>query len=582
MDNILKITSEASEERAADSVYLEISCKNVPLLVNLAQSFLDNDHTDEAFLLAEHALREEAGNTDALRIILKAFHIKKDAEGAIDRVSALRYSGGDLSGVIEDVRRLLSMAASVHNEYFRQNRFEEALNLSRKLLHAFPDVEMFRNTALQDEFSMLEQAAEACKQRSDHAAEARHRFAIMEHPNNEKLHSVLRLSNVHRALSCLLLSDFDDEKRMMARQLVESIAAIPPVPPDAMPRYQFTYDTIYRLAAGSIDVDAIFGPPVEPRFWPSMDFVSSRGMPLEPSAIRAAIEEHGVEAIFFTAGSEPFFTRYTPTYVSSILAACDCNCLIMICMAGDPDHLVDLVRGFALDDPRVVFCVHDFQPEPEAYRIYSHGADDPSFIPGPYYAAVGLMGLGNMLRQFGTPMFITGIDTVLQNGVREILERSKGSDVVLNKWNTVDMQGQIVNSLVLAYPTDNALLFAGFVRNYLVDMLSRSVQPCATDQLVLLLAMHHLLANGTDPKIGFFAEFDINNHMLTQENYKFYVELKRKFVFLNIFASGAGEIALRPDEALETVGQGSDDDGGDGDPVAKEGPALPQHPLNGP
>jgi hypothetical protein len=58
------------------------------------------------------------------------------------------------------------------------------------------------------------------------------------------------------------------------------------------------------------------------------------------------------------------------------------------------------------------------------------------------------------------------------------------------------------------------------------------------------------MANGDAPKVGYFGEFDINNVMFTQTNYKIHIDLMRKYRFLNMFVSEPEERALRPENVV--------------------------------
>jgi hypothetical protein len=297
----------------------------------------------------------------------------------------------------------------------------------------------------------------------------------------------------------------------------------------------------------------VFGPPLSPLPHPALTFVSSNGAPIELAAISKLIQQKKVEAIFLAAASEGYFARYAQSYVSSILRACDCSCLVFVCISGPRHRLAEHVAKFGTHDSRVIYCSDDIDPEREKYSVYMINEADPSPIPGPYYASIGLLSL-HLLLHLATPIFVTGIDTVLQGGIRELIERCRDRDVVLNRHDTsVKLQSRLINSLVLVYPTEGAMIFARFLSNYLGSALQKTVQPSFFDQAALLMAKLHLEANCRPPKIGYFDKFDINNVMFNQTNVQGHRDLLSQFRFINIFSGGMGDAALSPKDIEATA-----------------------------
>jgi hypothetical protein len=125
------------------------------------------------------------------------------------------------------------------------------------------------------------------------------------------------------------------------------------------------------------------------------------------------------------------------------------------------------------------------------------------------------------------PIFVSDIDLLLQRGVKDLLDRYSGADVVLNE-NTVSANAgsRLTANLLLFNPTDNASRFLRFLRAYLQDFLSRAEVTRWIDQFGLMLARHHLLMHGKAPRIEYFdTAKDINNLMYPsyQENpYRFF------------------------------------------------------------
>jgi hypothetical protein len=119
-------------------------------------------------------------------------------------------------------------------------------------------------------------------------------------------------------------------------------------------------------------------------------------------------------------------------------------------------------------------------------------------------------------------VFVSDIDLLLQRGMKDLLERSSGADIVLNENSlSANAGSRLTANLLLLNPTENAGRFLRFLKSYLEDFLGRGEVTRWIDQFGLMLARHHLLKHGKTPRIEYFdTAKDINNVMYPsyQEN----------------------------------------------------------------
>jgi hypothetical protein len=103
----------------------------------------------------------------------------------------------------------------------------------------------------------------------------------------------------------------------------------------------------------------------------------------------------------------------------------------------------------------------------------------------------------------------------LQRGVKDLLQRCAGDDVVFNE-NTgnTNAGSRLTANLLLVNPTDNADQFLRFLRGYLERALGGAEVSRWIDQFGLLMARHHFTRHAANARIGYFdTASDINNVM---------------------------------------------------------------------
>jgi hypothetical protein len=396
------------------------------------------------------------------------------------------------------------------------------------------------------DFENLLQEVEACRARNAVEEELANRLAIFRHPQDTLRANAIRLQNIYDALSCIFYDwQTSRGKANLAKELLTAVSQMPDTASD-VPLEQYNalhrYERFYRMLISEVDVDAVFGAPYEASPWVHLDFFTSNGMPVDVHGLQATIERRGVEVIFFAGASEDYAMRYnmrhTKTLIYSVLKECDSSCLLFVCIASGNDCIADIAKRIGVNDERLIYCKDDYSEQPEQYMTCSP-SEDKLYENGSHrYPSMGFLNLGFFLETFKLPVFIFSLDTILRRGVQDLVTGFKGNDVVVNMIPKPSLGSQLVASLILIYPTENAMIFSRFFLNYLGKACLKSVQPKWLDQVVFLLGVHHLAVNGHDPQIGIFDEYDINNGMFTCHNLSAHRELFDKYRFINVFGTG--------------------------------------------
>jgi hypothetical protein len=138
-------------------------------------------------------------------------------------------------------------------------------------------------------------------------------------------------------------------------------------------------------------------------------------------------------------------------------------------------------------------------------------------VPVAHFQSVRFLQLGALLDKLKLPVFVSDIDLILQRGVKDLLQRARGTDVMLNEnTHNTNAGSRLTANLLLVQPTKNAALFLRFLRATLEKALGGAEVSRWIDQFALLLARHHLMRHVRNPQIGYFdTDSDINNVMYT-------------------------------------------------------------------
>lgn len=548
----------------------------------LAGAMLNDGRSQELLTIARYILNNKPDDLPALFFVAKALQVQAESEAALEYMARLVESGQSLTNfpfdLVAEVHNLLVSAVECHGRYIGSGKLQEALQLTENMIRVSPMAKAFVESALQisralgdkqkesvytqrihelnkAEHDQLQDLATRNHEAGRYDEELLNRIALFEHPYDLELHSAWRLQNIHAALGCIFSKPLDAERQQLAKRLIAAVPSpsdmITPEKSDMLGRF----DKFYRLSIDVIDVDAIYGAPVSNVDCTAMLFSDAYGCPLTVEMIRQRIKDQNIQAGFFAAGSKLYFERCANAYVTSILKNCDLNSLVFVCATGAWDTAQNVARFLGIEDDRLIICTDAFEDVPGKYRVFTHAdikEDDayPITLPINYYPSVGLLYLGDFIGELGIPMFLSGMDTVLQRGVKDLVESFYGADIVVNKSFGTHLSSTYINSLQLVYPTENAKIFASFLKKYL-GMATRNIeQPFAMDQFYLFMAIHHLIANGNNSRIECFGEFDINNCMFSADNIETYREHLKKHRFINIFNMGQGDKALHGSEVM--------------------------------
>ncbi len=546
---------------------------NPGFLRDLVAALWDHGRHDELLDVCTLILRDAPDDLPASLLSVRALAAQGRIEQALERLLAMRQRGLDGDEVVAELRAQLVAAAAVHGSCLQSGAFERAVQICDLLAQLCPGVFLFQKARLDtramlqrqhatelvrlhwEHLNALVELASACQQQQDMTAELQCRLDIYRHPLDGVRHSVFRVQNLAAALRLVLNIDtdvFDTERLCLARELLAAIRTVPvtPAADDGTDEGEpACWEHFQRRLLATIDLDTVFGPPVDMRPPLPITFVSSAGVPMDLPAVTARSRELDARVVFATSASEEYFFRYARTYVSSILAACDCNAMIFICLCAPQNQTLRIVSDLGINDPRLIYYSDNFDPNAQDFTIFRPSGGKPVSVPAAYYASAALLHMDHLLQHLRLPVFVTGIDTVLQRGVADLIERFRQADVVFNRAGPhFDLGCQLVNNLVLTYPTANGLLFVQFLKTYLGSHLAAPVQATFLDQLDLHMARHHVIRNGVFPVIGYFDELDINIAMFNRLNYRAHLDKMRSYRFLNMFVGAFVEERLTAED----------------------------------
>ncbi|MBF0613687.1 MAG: hypothetical protein G8237_10270 [Magnetococcales bacterium] len=334
---------------------------------------------------------------------------------------------------------------------------------------------------------------------------------------------VLHLQNLYHAISALILfADISPERTGQLQNLLHAGRQYDGYLLEGLDPAMLKTNHRFKELLVAMDLEVVLDPqpPVIP--WPNLLWVDGDGQEVPLATWRARAAQHGVELLFLAAMDEKYFTKYAKVYVEGLLAKSDMNGWIVLCIIGGGERLCSLVRSLGIRDERLMVCGHDPQPPIVDYR---------------YYGCMRFVLLETLLDTFAVPVLCTDVDLILTRGIREMLDRCAGFDVVFNENRaTMTIADRFVANMTLFHPTPLAKRMAAFLRLYIVRVMSRGLVSDFIDQVALTLARWHLLRHA-QPRLGRFHHFDINNYMFTSGNMEQFRTLSREYRFLSLYAN---------------------------------------------
>ncbi|WP_130470853.1 tetratricopeptide repeat protein, partial [Candidatus Magnetaquicoccus inordinatus] len=365
-------------------------------------------------------------------------------------------------------------------------------------------------------FSAHQVVVDDCIARQDRQAEIAQRIRLAR-LQPSAIPPAFRLQEIYMAISTLLLNKLDpaeqpliDEWRALAKEILQHN----PVP-ESDPLYRDTM--LYAVSIEAINSLALIQPlPTAPP-WPSLQFAQADGKAIELKTIRSRITKRKVEIIFYCAADPVYVRRHARRYIQSLIRSCDLSFLVIIQVIGGKELLPELGAEIAIADDRLLLAADQFDPASIQAYTWRNSEAKPIHSPLVYYQSARFLSLGNLLELFQRPVITTDIDQLLQRGMRDLLERTAGQDVIFHERpRGVKLADRLIANLLLVYPSAVGQLFARFMRHYLEwaiqDAEQRGSYPYFLDQSALVMARQHLWQM-SEPKIAAFERMDINTGM---------------------------------------------------------------------
>jgi hypothetical protein len=519
-------------------------------LRQLAQSLHQEGRAKDSLLLLEHAAAIKPGDAETLRPLAKMLSAQGRTIEAIEKLVELKAASTDMDALLGDIQAQAPAAIQRFNDHLAASDIETAERLAAALTTLIPrntallDAALSCNLALGRKDKAAEYAAALLSLDASHArarsllaecttpandadAEVEHRIALAFSAGSD-VHPLLRLRDIHDVASAILCRPLTSRGAAQIEQLLQGAQKITVSVPAGSDLAG--WERHYRLLLDAIDLPAVQGNTPETMPEPAIGLMTSSGVSLTWPAVRKTAAHLGAEAVFFAAADRAYVDLYGRWYVKSILAHCDVPCLIVLHVIGGTGALPAAAKSVGVTDKRLIFTSDGFDADGVTTGCYDTPPKGRIAKPVAHLQSMRFLRLGRLLRELKLPVFVSDIDLLLQRGVKDLLQRCAGADIVLNE-NTLSTNAgsRLTANLLLANPTDNAALFLRFLRSYLEKALSKSEVTRWIDQCALILARHHFSLRAGNPRLDYFdTNTDINNVM-----YKSYQE--HPFRFLSLY-----------------------------------------------
>ena len=503
----------------------------------LARSLYQEGRAKDALTLYEILQALQPNDGTILRELVRLLGEQGRTLEAIEKLNALKALGLDATVLLDDIRTQMPAALARFNAHVAANEVEQAEKYAAAMAGLVPanvallNAALSCNVALQRVDEARKYATAILRVEPDHAA-AR---AAVEAPatpviaaeitgidakvaaalTNTDLHPLIRLRDFHDAVSLILCEPLNDKRVAQIEQLLAAAQVLRvDVPADS----EFAgWEKHYRLALQAIDLKAVLAPTPKASREPGIELASASGQKLTWQAVQARARKLKAKAVFFAAADAKYVELYARWYIKSVLKYADVSSLIVVHVIGGAGHLKSIAKSLGVADERLILTGDRFDAASVRTKCYDTPPKGLIAVPVAHFQSVRFLRLGALLDKLKLPVFVSDIDLILQRGVKDLLQRADGADVMFNEnTHNTNAGSRLTANLLLVQPTKNAARFLRFLRGTLEKALGGAEVSRWIDQFALLLARHHLLRHGHKAQIGYFdTDSDINNVMYT-------------------------------------------------------------------
>lgn len=511
----------------------------------LAFSLDKEGRTKDALTLFELLQVVQPKDESILRQLARLLGEQGRTLEAIEKLRVLREVAPDAASIIDDIRAQMPAAMTRFNTHVAANEIEQAERYASGLADLVPGNVAFLNSALScnlalkrddaarryaDAILRIDPAHTAARALVDTkpvkapTIEAKIAAALTE----SDAHPLLRLRDLHDVISLILCGPLDERRIGQVKQLQAAARALKF---DLPPGSEWEgWEKHYRLALKAIDLDAALATTPKASREPAIELASSDGKRLTWQAMQARAKRLKAKAVFFAAADRKYIDLYARWYIKSVLKYSDVSSLVVVHVIGGAKQLKDVAKSLGIADKRLILTADGFDAAAVKTKCYDTPPKGLIPIPVAHFQSVRFLRLGALLDKLKLPVFVSDIDLILQRGVKDLLQRARKSDLMLNenRLNT-NAGSRLTANLLLVHPTKHAQVFVRFLRATLEAALGGAEVSRWIDQFALLLARHHLVRHAPKAQIGYFdTDSDINNVM-----YKSYQ--KHPFRFLSLY-----------------------------------------------
>ncbi|MBF0185528.1 MAG: tetratricopeptide repeat protein [Magnetococcales bacterium] len=504
-----------------------------------ANAMRNQNKPEAALALYERLLESDPAHAEAIIHTAGLLDQLGNTPAALQRLLQAKRLAPERKDWPAQMQPVLLHAIELYNTALKNNALSQAAELITPLSELYPDNRSMQEQAyillekLQHHETLPAVAArllafnpthyaahqlviDDCIARQDRAAERAWRMRLAS-SEPTSIPPAFRLQEIYMAISSLLLTPIEPAQLAeveAGRALAKQIMANHPLPEED-PLYRDTL--LYAVSIEAINTPCLTQPLPATTPWPALQFAQSEGKNIELKTIRSRISKNKVELIFYCAADPLYVKRHARRYLQSLFAACEVPFLVLIQVIGGNGQLPALAAEVGIHDERLIWASDSF--DPASIKAYTWRNSEPKPIHSPlvYYQSARFLSLGNLLTLFNRPVITTDIDQLLQRGMRDLLDRSAGHDVVFHERpRGVKLADRLIANLLLVYPSEVGQLFARFLHHYLdwaiQDAEQRGSYPYFLDQSALVMARQYLWQM-SQPKLIPFERMDINTGM---------------------------------------------------------------------